>query len=74
MQPHEMNFACPQCGQTGPESWETSSEVFALMKVTKGSVHPVRFLTDQGTPVKTYFCTTCGYTVLFRANIEDITN
>lgn len=74
MQPGFMNFPCPQCGQAGPDSWISSPEVFALMKVTKGEDLPVKFISNAGFGVKPYICATCGFTVLFKATLDDISD
>lgn len=73
MFPSEVNFACPQCGQIGPESWQVTNEVFALMKVRKGKVNPVRFSENEGFAVKPLVCLGCGYTLLFKASVDDVT-
>lgn len=72
MKPKEINFPCPQCGQTGPLSWWVSEEAFALMKVRRGTTAPVEFSSFEGVPVLPHICTGCGYTLLFKADLEDI--
>lgn len=73
LRPEAMNFACPQCGKSGPDSWDTSNEVFALMKVRKGEQMPVKYSGHEGLPVIPHFCRSCGYAVFFRAELSDIT-